>query len=178
MYNNGEEEDLSQSEIRTNLKSKRRRRNRTRNNTSLLGQRNLHSKVPSSKDSDAFGDEFPKSPEENCSIITYQNIGQQPQQRYDKKAINTSKAFKKSKVTVALYTELSICEEKIPPNEEFNGIMKEYSPRSMSIVSSNQNLREETSWNLVDGTAVTIDEGFLAHKVTDGIGKDLEKLGR
>ena len=77
LYNNGEEEDLSQSEIRNNLKSKRRRRNRTRNITSLLGQRNLHGEVSSSKDSDTFGDEYPKSPEENCSIITYQNIGQQ-----------------------------------------------------------------------------------------------------
>ena len=178
VYENSEEEDLTQSMIRNNLKRKRRSKKRTRNITSLLGQRNLYDKVLSLKDSEAFGDEFPKSSDVNCSIITYQNIGQQPRQRYDKKAIDTSKAFKRSKTSIALYTELSICEEKIPPNEKFNDQMQQYNPRSFSIVSCNQNLMDETPWNFVGGTAITIDKGFLAHKVTDGTGKDPEKFGR
>ena len=37
---------------------------------------------------------------------------------------------------------------------------------------------DETPWNLVGGTAITIDGGFLAHKATNGIGKDPTKLGR
>ena len=106
VYENGEEEDLTHNEIKNNLKVKRRRRGRvrTRNITSVYGQRNLHGEVLTSKDSDTFGDEFPKSPETNCSIITYQNIGQQPQSRYERKAIETSKAFRMSKASIACNT--------------------------------------------------------------------------
>ena len=66
----------------------------------------------------------------------------------------------------------------LPVNEKFNDRMQYYNPKSFSVISSNQRLLEETSWNLVGGTAITINEGFLAHKTTGGIGSDPERLGR
>ena len=56
--------------------------------------------------------------------------------------------------------------------------MQQHNPRSFSLVSSNKNLMHETPWNLTGGTAITIDEGFLAHTTTNGMGKDPTKLGR
>ncbi len=39
-------------------------------------------------------------------------------------------------------------------------------PDLFSVVSSNKRLIDETPWNLVGGTAISIDEGFLAHRTT------------
>ena len=180
MYEEREEEYMTHNEVKNHLKSKRIRRGRvrTRNISSLRGQTNLFGDVLSSSDSNKFGDEFPEHPNENCSIITYQNIGQQPESAYERKSRETAKAFKMSKASIALYTELLICEEKLRVNEKFNDRMQYKNPRSFSVVSSNQRLIDETPWNLVGGTAITIDEGFLAHKTTDGTGSDPERLGR
>ena len=145
-YEDGKEELMTHNEVKNSLKNSRIRRGRvrTRNITSRRGQSNLFGEILSSKDSDEFGDKFPKSPAENCSIITYQNIGQQPRSAFDRKSRETSKAFKKSKASIALYAELSICEEMLPVNEKFNDRMQFFNPRSFSVVSSNQRLMNET----------------------------------
>ncbi len=85
MYEEREEEFMTHNEVKKHLKSKRIRRGRvrTRNISSLRGQRNLFGDLLSLSDSNTFGDEFPESPAENCSIITYQNIGQQPELAYE-----------------------------------------------------------------------------------------------
>ena len=146
MYEEREEEYMTHNEVRNHLKSKRirRGRGRTRNISSLNGQTNLFGDVLSSSNSNKFGDEFPEHPNENCSIITYQNIGQQPESAYERKSRETAKAFKMSKASIALYTELSICEEKLRINEKFNDRMQYKNPRSFSVVSSNQRLIDET----------------------------------
>ena len=38
--------------------------------------------------------------------------------------------------------------------------------------SSNKHCGIETSWNVVGGTTITIDEGFVSHRVQQGMGKD------
>ena len=40
------------------------------------------------------------------------------------------------------------------------------------------NLGEEATWNVVGGTAITLDENLGSHKVSEGYGTDKEKLGR
>jgi len=53
-----------------------------------------------------------------------------------------------------------IHENGISNDEKFDDRMKAFSPKSSSIVSSNQRMGRETPWNLVGGIALTIDEGF------------------
>ena len=78
-----------------------------------------------------------------------------------------------------MYAELSIDECQIPENEKFNDRMRLFNPKSVSFVSSNRNIKKsEAPWNLVGGTAITIDEGFASHMTTQGMGRDKTGLGR
>ena len=67
MYEEREEEYMTDNEVKNNLKSKRIRRGRvrTRNISSLRGQTNLFGDVLSLSDSNNFGDAFPEHPAEN-----------------------------------------------------------------------------------------------------------------
>ena len=126
-YVDGSEENMNHRQVNSYIKRhKRNRRSIVRNAakaTPVLEQTNLYGETLSAKDSNTFGDVYPKQPEENCSIITYQNTGQQPFYRYDMKAIKTSKAFRESKASIALYAEVSIYEEKLEVNHRFNDRM-------------------------------------------------------
>ena len=181
-YMDGSEENMNHRQVNENLKRyKRKRRYITRKKgkaTSVIGQTNLYGEILSIKDSNTFGDVYPKQPAENCSIITYQNTGQQPFYRYDKKATKTSESFRNSKASIALYAEVSICEGKLEVNHRFNDRMQQYNPRSYSVVSSNKHLKNETPWNLVGATALTIDESFASHRTQQSIEKDPRGLGR
>lgn len=55
--------------------------------------------------------------------------------------------------------------------------MKPFNQKSFLLVSSNQYCGKEAGWNVVDGTAITIDEGFVSHRVQQGMGKDKKGLG-
>ena len=176
-YEDGDSEEMTKEEVINHLKqNKKIRRGRVRKQ--ILGQSTLHGEILSAKDSECFGHEYPSEVNDYCSIITYQNIGQQPKSRYDRKAIKTATAFKASKASVALYTELSINEKGLSNDEKFDNRMKAFSPKSCSIVSSNQKIGKDTPWNLVGGTALTIDEGFASHKTTQGSGCNPRGLGR
>ena len=181
-YLDGTEEEMNHQQVNTHLK--RHRRNRRNNNrrraiaTSITGQTNLLGEVISDKDSNTFENEYPEFPAENCSIITYQNTGQQPFLMNDWKSTNTSKAFKNSNANIALYAEISLCEEKIPAGQKFNDRMRRYNPRSYSVVNSNKHLMNNTPWNLVGATALTMDESFASHRTNQSIAKDPSGLGR
>ena len=87
----GDEEEMDHNEVTKHLKfkkqsRKRRQRARSRKNKNSGGQRNLQGELIAEKDSDVFGDEYPEQIAENCSIITYQNVGQQPMELHDRKA--------------------------------------------------------------------------------------------
>ena len=179
VYKDGDDEDMSHRELqRYIIRKKRLRRGRVRNNRTTLGQTNLHGEILPAKDLEAFGHDFPERPNDNCSIITFQNIGQQPKSKFEYKATTTARAFKASKASIALYAELSINESKLPPYEKFSNRMKQYNPKSLSYTSSNQHQKEESPWNRVGGTAITIDEGFASHRTSQGTGRDKTGLGR
>ena len=65
---------------------RRSRRGRTCRARSDIGQTSLYGEVLTANNSDVFGHYFPKYPDKNCSIITFQNIGQQPKTIYKQKA--------------------------------------------------------------------------------------------
>ena len=178
--NRNDTEDLSHNEVTKIIDTdptRRRRRDRIRNRTNL-DQQDLHGETLTAKDSDVFGNNYPEIPNNNSTIITFQNIGQQPQSKYDYKSIATSKSFRASHANIALYAEISLNEKKIKVGEKFNDRMKHFNPKSFSLVSSNRHCGPDASWNVVGGTAITIDEGFVSHRVQQGMGKDKKGLGR
>ena len=87
-----------------------------RDQTTLDG-RNL-----AAKDSDSFGDAFPKQPTLHSSIITFQNTGQMGQYIMQEKSEQIATAFKKSNPSVALYAEHSLNQnsKEIPITERFH----------------------------------------------------------
>ena len=105
-----------------------------------IGQTNLHGEILSAKDSNVFGHNFPTKPDENCSIVTFQNVGKQPKSIYKHKGCQTSQAFRESKASIAMYSELLIDECQLPESKKFNNRMRLFNPKSLSIVSSNRNI--------------------------------------
>ena len=112
-----------------------RRRDRKRNRTNL-DQQDFHGDTHAAKNSDIFGNNYPESPNNNATIIIFQNIGQQPYSRYDYKSITTLKSFRVSHVNIALYAEISLNEQKSSINEKINDCMKYFSRKSFSLVNS------------------------------------------
>ena len=143
---------------------RRRRRDRIRNRTNL-DQQDLYGDTLVAKNSDVFGNNYSETPNNNLTIITFQNIGQQSYSKYDHKSIATSKSFRASHANIVLYAEISLNEQKIKVGEKFNNRMKDFSPNSFSLVSSNKHCGNEVSWNVIGGTAITVDERFLSHRV-------------
>lgn len=140
---------------------------------------NLHGKVLSSKYIDVFGHYFPEKNDENCSIISFQNVSQQPKSIYEHKGRQTSQAFTDSNASIAMYTELSIDEYQLPEHEKFNNRMWIFNPNSVSIISSNSTIEiSETPWNFIGGTSIIINKGFVLHMTSQGKGRYKTGLGR
>ena len=128
-YSDGDGEDLTQEEVtpllwksyqnsrhwlnyhnnnsnnNNNLKINNNNRNARRRN---LVQTNLLGEQMPAKDSEVFGHNYPTYPGDNSTIITFQNTGPQPASSYAHKAVQTARAFKESKASVALYAETSL----------------------------------------------------------------------
>ena len=101
-YNaDNDSEDMDHSEVKKYLKYKRT----TQSSGSSLVQRTLTGDQITLIDSETFGHEYPSKPNDNCTIITFQNIGPQPQSAHSLTANLTAQAFKVSKASVALYAE-------------------------------------------------------------------------
>ena len=130
------------------------------------------------KDSDTFGHRYPEQPFENCSIVTFQNIGRLPKSAYGYKSVQMSRAFQKSKASTAMYAELSINDRFMNPNEKFIDRMRLKNPKSYSIISYNINMGEAATWNTVGGTAITLDCNFNSHRTKQSNGRDPTGLGR
>ena len=179
-YTDRDEEDLSHNKIIGLINERERLEGKeTVTHQAEVGQTNFHGELLPEKDSKAFGDEFPEYTSDDHSIITFQNTGQQPKTIYENKGRQTSKAFRESKANLEMYAEISIDECHIAENEKFNDRMRIFNPKSLSIVSSNRTIeKSETPWNLVGGTAITLDEGFVLHLTTQGKGRDITGLGR
>ena len=121
-YNDEEEVKMTHQEIKINLKyqtlTSRQRRKKRQVETiqrykNTLVQTNLRGEQIPAKDSEFFGHSYPARIHTNCSIITYQNIGQQPRIGFNFKSRETSKAFKNSRASVAMYNETGLNEKQL-----------------------------------------------------------------
>ena len=130
-----------------------------------LVQTNLKGEQIPTKDSEFFGHFYPDRINTNCSIITYQNIGQQPRFGFTFKSKETSKAFKNSKASVAMYNETGLNEKQLERYDKFNDRMRKFNPKSKSYHSHNHHLSSEASWNVPGGTAITLDENLHSHYI-------------
>ena len=130
------------------------------------------------KDSDVFGHNYPISPGDNSTIITFQNTGPQPASSYAHKAVQIARAFKESKASVALYAETSLNEPLIRPEHRFHSRMRRINKAAQSFSNNNRHLGPNSAWNARGGTAITIDSYMGSHKTQDGSGADPTGLGR
>ena len=89
---------------------------------------------------------YPEQPNNNSTIITFQNTGQQPYTRYSYKSSATTLAFRESHANIVLYAEISLNEQKLKLNEKFNDRMKHFNQNSFSLVSSNQHYSKNAGW--------------------------------
>ena len=74
----------------------------------------MNSKVLSAINSEEFGNKYPFSIHEGCSIITFQNTGSQQVSAFHPKTIEASDAIRDIKANVAMYTEIGLNERIIP----------------------------------------------------------------
>ena len=143
-----------------------------------LIQSNLQGEQIPAKDSEMFGHSYPTRINNNYSIITYQNTSQQPKYGNSYKSKETLRAFKNSRSSVAMYTEIGLNEKKLEMYDKFNDKMKKYSPKSKFYHNYNHHLSREESWNVPGGTVITLDENIHLHHVLDESGQDKKKLRR
>ena len=143
-----------------------------------LVQTNLLGEQMPAKDSDVFGHNYPISPGDNSTIITFQNTGPQPATSHAHKAIQTARAFKESKASVALYAETSLNELLIRPEHRFHSRMRRINKAAQSFNNNNRHLGPNSAWNARGGTAITIDSYMGSHKTKGGSGADPTGLGR
>ena len=78
-----------------------------------LEQQDLHGDSLPAKDSDTFSNNYPEQPNNNSTIITFQNTGQQLYSRYNYKSSTAVTLFRDSHVNITLYTEVSLDEQKL-----------------------------------------------------------------
>ena len=145
-------------------------------NRTNLDQEVLHGDSLAVKDSDTFGNIYLESLNNNLTIITFQNVGQQPYWKYNYKSIETSKAFRASHANITLYAEISLNKQKLPINEKFNDPIKHFSRKSFSFVSSSKYCGTEAGRNIVGGIAITINKEFILHRVRQRMGKNIKGL--
>jgi len=65
-------------------------------------------------DSENFGHNFPFTPGTNTKIVTFQNIGQQPNEATKAKLTHNNRAFRSSHAGVALFAEHDIRRTCLP----------------------------------------------------------------
>ena len=167
-------EDMDHDEVRKYLKYKRT----TQSVGSSLVQRTLAGDVITIIDSETFGHEYPSKPNDNCTVITFQNIGPQPQSAYSITANLTATAFKVSKASVALYAEHGLNERRMRKQEQFFHRMRRVNEGATTYVSNNTTMHPYHSWHIPGGTALTVDTNLSTHKAQQGSGRDETGLGR
>ena len=160
-YNvDNDSEDMDHSEVKKYLKYKQT----TQSSGSSLVQRTLTGDRTTIIDSETFGHEYPSKPNDNCTIITFQNIGPQTQSAYSLTANLTAHAFKVSKASVTLYAEHGLNNHQLRKPEQFFHRMRRVNERSTSYVSNNTTIHPFHSWHIPGGTELTVDTNLSTHK--------------
>ena len=174
-YNvDNDSEDMDHSKVKKYLKYKQT----TQSSGSSLVQRTLTGDQITIINSEIFGHEYPSKPNDNCTIITFQNIGPQPQSAYLLTANLTAHAFKVSKASVALYSEYGLNDCRLRKQEQFFHRMRRVNEGSTSYVSNNTTIHPFHSWHILGGTTLTVDANLSTHRAQQGSGKDETGLGR
>ena len=140
-----------------------------------LEQTNLAGEILAVKDSEAFGSEFPKTPDPNCSIVTFQNTGQIDRFTMQVNSQQIPEEFKESNASVAMYA-VPCLHETGEQTEQFHACMVNWNHGSLSKISYNKHANSNTHWNYPGGTALTMDRVSRAHMRT--YGADSTGLGR
>ena len=115
--------------------------------TERLAQANLDGISISVSDSEHFGHNFPLILSTNTTIVTFQNIGQQPNEATKSKSTHTNRAFRSSNVSMALFAKYGLNEAKLQSPHLFNTRMKSVEPHSFSYITNNINEKAIASWN-------------------------------
>ena len=106
-----------------------------------LAQANLDWTAISASDTEHFGHNFISTPVTNTTIVTFQNIGQQPNEATKSKSTHNALAFRSSNAGVAMFAEHGLNEAKLQLPHLFNTRMKSVEPRSFSYITNNINKR-------------------------------------
>ena len=107
-----------------------------------LDQTNLRGDQLASINGKNFGDKYPDKPGENRLIITFQNIGPQPNTLDKFKGIQTARAFQVSKFNIVMYAEISLNKRVMDHNDRFKERMKRINRGSQTYYNYNTNAQE------------------------------------
>jgi hypothetical protein len=141
---------------------------------SHLKEAALQGRLIAPKDRESFGHNFPRQCYPNCSIITFQNIGPQPQNAFQRKARVTADSFVSSGAGVALYAEHCLDESLLEPAHTFNYRMRRAAHSSFSYLAKND--EGSSGYGKNAGTGLTISRLFKSYKA--GHACDPTGLGR
>ena len=120
LYSDKDCEEFTEAQVHQHLKNPPPRlRKRYRISGPRFMQTTLSGEILDEKDSEVFGHNFPSKSKNNCSIITFQNIGQQSQSRDAENSRFVAKAFTASRASVALYAETCLNETKLCGHDKF-----------------------------------------------------------
>lgn len=138
----------------------------------------MYREILGKNDSEAFSNSFPSKVQEHRSLITFQNIGPQPQYHSNDKAKSTNKVFEKCDALISMFAEVGLNEKKINQHHTFaDQLIK---TKKGTFVSHKYNTNEDDyrGWRLFGGTAVAASYMARQHKShIDGHGGDKENLG-
>ena len=90
--------------------------------------------------------------------------------------MKTSKAFRDSRASVAMYTETGLNQKKLDKCDRFNDRMRKFNSKSTSYHNHNYHLSNENQWNVTGGTAIALDKNLGSHQVPNGNRQDKEKF--
>jgi len=141
---------------------------------SRLTQSTLQGTSLAAADSEAFGHPFPNSPATNCSIVTFQNIGPQPQFTHSSRSSRNSTAFSTSHASLSLLAEHCLNERALEPQHYFSRRLSRASSSAFSYLTNNS--QESTDWRQPGGTGFIANHTFMSHKISHGA--DPTGLGR
>jgi len=116
-----------------------------------------------SNDSEAYGHNFPKSPNINTTIVTYQNIGPQTETIWSR-AHHNARAFKSSNAGISFISEHGLNHYKIRNGHRYNNFMRTVDKTSYSHISHNANEAQDFGWKQYGGTGFTCTNNLKSNK--------------
>ena len=140
-------------------------------------QQNLHNEIIEEIDCESFGNIISKTTSSSITRVAFQNVGPQPDVKFEDRAKQGAMSFARGKYDVLLFAEHGLYHSNVSAIQRWNNRMKYFSRGSFSVVEYNKAIKCD-DWKQPGGTGITINENMVSRKDKEGSGFDETGLGR